>query len=137
MIESEVSGVLPVTQIKSADWCIAKHLDPFNIEVYCQNKSLLLHKLCYSLHKHVLMSNKVYERKKGLFNPCQKRGGGIFGKLKASVWSSLSKSRKLSSLIRSFWSAEPGSVSAKIMENFHKYQPKSLEYHTFFSKTYV
>ena len=62
MIESEVSGVLPVTQIKSADWCIAKHLDPFNIEVYCQNKNLLLHKLCYSLHKHVLMSNKVYER---------------------------------------------------------------------------
>ena len=62
MIESEVSGVLPVTQIKSADWCIAKHLDPFNIEVYCQNKSLLLHKLCYSLHKHVLMSNKVYGR---------------------------------------------------------------------------
>ena len=33
---------------------------------------------------------------------------------------------------------DPGSKkSAKIMENFHKKQPKSLEYHTFFSKLFI
>ena len=34
-----------------------------------------------------------------------------------------------------FGQPDPGSQkSAKIMENFHKNQPKSLEYHTIFSK---
>ena len=36
----------------------------------------------------------------------------------------------------SFWSAGSGwQKSAKIMENFHKNQPKLLEYHKFFFKT--